>query len=134
MKKKISLPVMAVSAILLLGGCGTQMYDLSEDEENLVVQYSAHILAKYNIEQKDGRFIRRDTGNTKTGQPDAGEPEYPECGQQHGVRCHGRNPDTGDGDDADRRGNRTCIGSDRFLLRIQGSEYLSGGRLFCSNS
>ena len=39
MKKKISLPVMAVSAILLLGGCGTQMYDLSEDEENLVVQY-----------------------------------------------------------------------------------------------
>lgn len=54
MKKKISLPVMAVSAILLLGGCGTQMYDLSEDEENLVVQYSAHILAKYNIEQKDG--------------------------------------------------------------------------------
>ena len=123
MKKKISLPVMAVSAILLLGGCGTQMYDLSEDEENLVVQYSAHILAKYNIEQKDG-----------TGQPDAGEPEYPECGQQHGVRCHGRNPDTGDGDDADRRGNRTCIGSDRFLQRIQGSEYLSGGRLFCSNS
>ena len=54
MKKKISLPVMAVAAILLLGGCGTQMYDLSEDEENLVVQYSAHILAKYNIEQKDG--------------------------------------------------------------------------------
>ena len=50
-----------------------------------------------------------------------GEPEYPEYGQQHGVRCHGRNPDTGDGDDADRRGNRTCIGSDRFLQRIQGS-------------
>ena len=38
MKKKISLPVMAVAAILLLGGCGTQMYDLSEDEENLVVR------------------------------------------------------------------------------------------------
>ena len=54
MKKKISLPVMAVSAILLLGGCGTQMYDLSEDEENLVVQYAAHFLAKYNIEQIDG--------------------------------------------------------------------------------
>ena len=100
MKKKISLPVMAVSAILLLGGCGTQMYDLSEDEENLVVQYSAHILAKYNIEQKDGMTAASSE----------------------------------DGDDADRRGNRTCIGSDRFLQRIQGSEYLSGGRLFCSNS
>ena len=71
MKKKISLPVMAVSAILLLGGCGTQMYDLSEDEENLVVQYSAHILAKYNIEQKDGMTAAsseetQDTKNQQT--------------------------------------------------------------------
>ena len=33
MKKKISLPVMAVAAILLLGGCGTQMYDLSETKK-----------------------------------------------------------------------------------------------------
>lgn len=54
MKKKMSLLVMAVSAMLLLGGCGTQMYSLSEDEENLIVQYSAHILGKYNLEQKDG--------------------------------------------------------------------------------
>ena len=45
MKKKISLPVMAVAAILLLGGCGTQMYDLSEDEENLVVLFHSVNLA-----------------------------------------------------------------------------------------
>lgn len=54
MKKKMSLLAMAASAMLLLGGCGTQMYSLSEDEENLIVQYSAHILGKYNLEQKDG--------------------------------------------------------------------------------
>ena len=48
MKKKISLPVMAVAAILLLGGCGTQMYDLSEDEENLVIHQSVLNRTKLN--------------------------------------------------------------------------------------
>ena len=75
MKKKISLPVMAVSAILLLGGCGTQMYDLSEDEENLVVQYSAHILAKYNIEQKDGMTAASSEETQETQKQDSQMPE-----------------------------------------------------------
>ena len=121
MKKKISLPVMAVSAILLLGGCGTQMYDLSEDEENLVVQYSAHILAKYNIEQKDGMTAASSEETQETQKQDSQMPES-------------QNTQSADNNMAYRRGNRTCIGSDRFLQRIQGSEYLSGGRLFCSNS
>ena len=34
MKKKISLPVMAVAAILLLGGCGTVTGELINDEIN----------------------------------------------------------------------------------------------------
>ena len=75
MKKKISLPVTAVSAILLLGGCGTQMYDLSEDEENLVVQYSAHILAKYNIEQKDGMTAASSEETQETQKQDSQMPE-----------------------------------------------------------
>lgn len=66
MKKKMSLLAMAVSAMLLLGGCGTQMYSLSEDEENLIVQYSAQILGKYNLEQKDG--IAAVTPETETTQ------------------------------------------------------------------
>ena len=66
MKKKMSLLAMAASAMLLLGGCGTQMYSLSEDEENLIVQYSAHILGKYNLEQKDG--ITAVTPETETAQ------------------------------------------------------------------
>ena len=78
MKKKISLPVMAVSAILLLGGCGTQMYDLSEDEENLVVQYSAHILAKYNIEQKDGMTAASSEETQETQKQDSQMPESQE--------------------------------------------------------
>lgn len=54
MKRKMSLLAITAAAALMLGGCGTQMYALSEDEENLIVQYSAQMIAKYNIGQKDG--------------------------------------------------------------------------------
>ena len=54
MKKKISVLTAMSVTVLLLGGCGTPMHTLSEEEENLIVQYSAQILAKHNIEQKDG--------------------------------------------------------------------------------
>lgn len=50
----MSLLAITAAAALMLGGCGTQMYALSEDEENLIVQYSAQMIAKYNIGQKDG--------------------------------------------------------------------------------
>ena len=54
MRKKISVITAMSLAAFLLGGCGTPMYALSEEEENLIVQYSAQILAKHNIAQKDG--------------------------------------------------------------------------------
>lgn len=43
----------AVSA-LLLGGCGVKPYDLTEDEENKIVHYSAQVVAKFNAAQQDG--------------------------------------------------------------------------------
>jgi hypothetical protein len=44
-----------VSAVsLLLGGCGTPLYTLTDDEENLIVSYAAHALAQCNVYQKDG--------------------------------------------------------------------------------
>lgn len=75
MKKKMSLLVMAAATMLLLGGCGTQMHALSEDEENLVVQYSAHILAKYNIEQKDGMTAASSEETQETQKQDSQMPE-----------------------------------------------------------
>lgn len=54
MKKKISLTAVFALTAVLLGGCGTPMYEMTEDEENLVVQYAAYALAKYNTYQKDG--------------------------------------------------------------------------------
>lgn len=78
MKKKMSLLAMTTAAMLLLGGCGTQMYALSEDEENLVIQYSAHILAKHNIEQKDGMT----TASSEETQQETQESPQPETQQE----------------------------------------------------
>lgn len=42
------------ATVLLVGGCGTPMYDLTEDEETLITQYAAYVVGKHNIRQKDG--------------------------------------------------------------------------------
>lgn len=38
----------------LLSGCGAEMYELTEKEEKVIVQYAAYVLSKHNIYQKDG--------------------------------------------------------------------------------
>lgn len=55
--RKTRVQMMAASAVLaavLLGGCGEAPYELTKEEEGIVVNYSAHVLAKYNKYQKDG--------------------------------------------------------------------------------
>lgn len=54
MKKGIRLLAVLSAALFLFGGCGTQLYEMTEEEEDLVVQGAAYMLSKYNIYQKDG--------------------------------------------------------------------------------
>ena len=51
---KMVLLTAAVSSTFLLGGCGTAMYELTDDEQDIIAHYAAHALAKYNVYQKDG--------------------------------------------------------------------------------
>ena len=39
---------------LFLGGCGESLHELTVEEENLIVHYAAYVVAKHNIQQKDG--------------------------------------------------------------------------------
>ena len=48
------LTAVAAVTALLLGGCGEQPYSLTEDEEGMIVDYSAHAVAKFNTSQPDG--------------------------------------------------------------------------------
>lgn len=53
-KTKVQIALAAAAGLMLLGGCGTPPYELTKEEESIVVNYSAHVLAKYNKYQKDG--------------------------------------------------------------------------------
>ena len=39
---------------IFLSGCGTELYELTAEEEELIVHSAAYLIAKHNIQQKDG--------------------------------------------------------------------------------
>lgn len=53
-KSKVQRTIAVLMAAMLLGGCGEAPYDLTEKEQNVIVNYSAHVVAKYNTAQKEG--------------------------------------------------------------------------------
>ena len=53
-KYKGGLAIILIALSLMLSGCGTPMFELTDKEHELIVNYSAYIVGKYNIYQKDG--------------------------------------------------------------------------------
>ena len=88
MGKRIRLLAMLSLATFLLGGCGTPLHEMTEEEESLVVQYAAYALAKHNIYQKDGMTdavppeTQEESGETEA--MASTEEQLPESGTQSG--------------------------------------------------
>lgn len=53
-KSRMKAVAAICTATLLLGGCGEAPYELTQSEESLIVNYAAHVVAKFNVKQKDG--------------------------------------------------------------------------------
>lgn len=53
-KSNVQITAAAVFAAMLLGGCGDEPYALSEKEEQIIVNYSAHVVGKFNKTGKEG--------------------------------------------------------------------------------
>lgn len=53
-KHRRCLAVVVAAVSFLLSGCGAQVYEMTAAEEELIVQYAAHFVSKYNIYQQDG--------------------------------------------------------------------------------
>lgn len=75
MKKGIRLLAVLAAAFFLLGGCGTQLYEMTKEEEELVVQAAAYMLSKYNIYQKDGMNSAQPKEEEEIAVPESTQPE-----------------------------------------------------------
>uniref|UniRef100_UPI0040575526 hypothetical protein n=1 Tax=Agathobacter sp. TaxID=2021311 RepID=UPI0040575526 len=53
-KRKLRIFALVVALATMMAGCGTQVFELTESEEKLIIHSAAHIVAKHNIQQKDG--------------------------------------------------------------------------------
>lgn len=44
--------------VMMLTGCGEEPYELEDSEREVIVNYTAHIIAKYNVKQPEGyRYV-----------------------------------------------------------------------------
>ena len=54
MRKRVRVLILGVISLLVFSGCGTPIYEMTDEEENLIVQGAAYFLSKRNLYQKDG--------------------------------------------------------------------------------
>lgn len=52
--KRIKIMASVLVAATVMTGCGTKIYDMTDEEQQLIVNYSAYALSKHNIYQPDG--------------------------------------------------------------------------------
>lgn len=90
MKKKICrLFALMLACTGLLTGCGEKMYELTEKEEEVIVQYAAYVLGKHNIYQKDG-MVKLEPEEYRDTQEEDSQSEMPESEAQEGGNSEGQ--------------------------------------------
>ncbi len=68
-KKRMKVTAALLLAAITMTGCGTKLYEMTDEEQQLVAEYSAYALSKYNVYQKDGMTSAKEEENTsETGQ------------------------------------------------------------------
>ena len=53
-KKRLAAGVLALAVSITACGCGEQVYEMTEDEEAVIVHYAAHAVSKFNKKQPEG--------------------------------------------------------------------------------
>ena len=69
--KNSLLSVALLLGVLILTGCGEEPYELQDDERAVIVNYAAHIVAKYNVRQPEGyRYVYQSPEDEAAGEED----------------------------------------------------------------
>lgn len=68
--RKSLLSVVLLAGALVLTGCGEETYELQDNEREIIVNYAAHIVSKYNVKQPEGyRYVHlKPEDETETGE------------------------------------------------------------------
>ncbi len=53
-KKRLAAAALAFSVATIACGCGDQMFEMTDDEKAVIVNYSAHVVSKFNTRQPEG--------------------------------------------------------------------------------
>jgi hypothetical protein len=53
-RKGFQIVTLFLLVSMMLCGCGTSMYEMTDEEEAVIIRYAAYVLAKHNVYQKDG--------------------------------------------------------------------------------
>ena len=73
MRRKKIEGILCLTGMLLLTGCGTKAYDLTEAEESQIVNYAVHVVSKHNSYQKDGLvYVDQSVEETEPEETDTG--------------------------------------------------------------
>lgn len=120
--KKSLLSAVLLAGALTLGGCGEEPYELQDNERDIIVNYAAHIVAKYNVKQPEGyRYVFvREEDEEETGQPQDTQPEKTEeSGQQSEEQSPSDNKETNDGSEnaSDQKTSESVTLSDALGLK-----------------
>lgn len=78
-KQKIKTVAAVLAVSFMMTGCGTPLFELTEEEENLIAYSAARMVSKYNIQQKDGMInVRIEEDETEEKVPVLNEEENSE--------------------------------------------------------
>ena len=105
-KKKSLLSVVLLTGALVLTGCGEEPYELQDNEREIIVNYAAHIVAKYNVKQPEGyRYVypKPEDETEKEEQPQETPPEesQPEGSDDREPQADGQTQETASADGTD---------------------------------
>lgn len=120
---RVKLAAAFAASALLLGGCGEAPYELTDQENAIIVNYAAHIAMKYDLNQKEGlQFVWPEPEEELL--PEVSDTEEIGAEEDDGTLSAGGAVDGGTSDSM-QTGLQELFGTDAVSVAYTGAELMS---------